>query len=497
MGRISLSLGMKAPPLVFLVLCLFGLQEFAYLFISSAGLDYVLPIHKLVGASLFRLFIELQVSFVLAVLPAPLLIFLLLPIYLFLVSAVILFCESGLLLTPSLLLSNFREGATVVNSMGISLGGRSLLYVVLSGALFAASIYLSVRKARIAHSRVLAIALLVVLLLDVGYARVIDPPSKIKNFVSNARIMLSYGYLGFVVIEARYVAFADHQRHYLNLLNSMDFEGLKASPEPMRRPSSIYMIQWESFGTSALSHLDHNTLIKRLASPGVQTLRVEHRNGSADTDYSINTGLPTARSINSYLLSPTGREYYLPREMTKIGYTPTFVHCNSGKFFSRNRRIGEFGYQRVFWADSFSVDARQIQFWGLNDQDCANQIINKTGLQTGQFMYFVTLTSHYPYRNIPESNKLGDINKRYFSEIKYTSLAIESLMDKMPTGSLVLIFGDHRPVGVGENERIQDVPLICAEKKAETFESCSLGQEAIIDVWDFPRLLISNLPPQE
>lgn len=490
----SIFFDLRSNSVFFLVLCVFGLQEIAYLFLAPDNFDGVVKTYKFFGATVFRVLLELQFAMLLTVIPRALLLFALSAIHVLLISAVLLCIEGDLLLTPSLILANFKEGATVVKAMGIALHTRSVIYLLLSNVLFVGALALAWRGARARLSRTFLVPLAILVIIDATYISLVDPPYRITKFVSNARMMLSYGYLGFSIIEMRYVAFADHQASFQSFLADRN-NGLPTLVAPLSSmPSSIYVVQWESLDFLALAELPEEAFIRKFArSVGVNRLQAEHINGSSDTDFSINTGLPTSRNLNPYLLAPTGYEQYLPRILAEYGYSTDFVHCNSGKFFSRSRRVAEFGYQNIYWAESFKKSVAGELFWGLDDADCVDHIIKNVGLRPRQFMYFITLTSHYPYRNTPESHSLSNESDRYLVEIAHVSKAIERLLIALPQKALVLIFGDHRAVGLGLDASEQEIPLFCAVKQGSRFEGCKLGLGNTIKVWDLPRHLTALL----
>lgn len=471
-------------------------QELAYALLSRGEYDYPLAQVKVLGASTFRLLLELQLAYVITLLPPTIRALALTALHFVLMVATVVHQESGLIPTLSLVRSNASEGAAALGA-GVSISALSLGVMAAMLVSLVASIWL-LTSGRPRKSSALVILLPTILLgsVDGIYVAAIDPPSRIRSFVSPKRLMLSYGYLGYLAVDAHFMAFSDTQGRYEAYLALQRLESSTDGVQPIDRPTSIYIVQWESLDERALFLAAEGSPLARLwAAMGGQYMLTEHHNGSADTDYSINTGLPAPLGTNPYLLKSTGREFYLPRVLKARGYDSIFVHCNTPGFFSRGRRIGEFGYETVFWSDSFKDSIQDGIFSGINDGPCVRQLLDTVTLKTGQFIYFVTLTSHYPYRNLPESRALsGSTTGRYAVEIDYAAAAVAALVGEVPQGSLVVIFGDHPALGLGGTAGLHRVPLMCGIKTADGgYEKCFLGVDGEITAWSLPRRIVAML----
>lgn len=478
--------------LVLLVL----MQESIFWLMSPDDFGYRLAGYKYFAASGFRVFLEAQVAlFVLVVLRW-------LPLYgavifqvffgLILGGAGFAYLEWGYILTPSLIRNNYIEASQVAMN-GVSLGLIPCL-VVLGNLLCGAMVLVWARR-RVTSSRwrlnwVIS-CLGLIGMLDIAYIVKVDPPYRVNTFFIDQRVMLSYGYVGLWAVDIKYRLFSGHQNSYSEYVAGYDLSTAPRAPASIDRPSAVYLVQWESLDTIALADLSSGFLTDLIRSVGYVSGQSEHLNGSLDTDFSVNTGLPTARGMNPYRLESVGRELYLARESRQAGYAPWFAHCNQSTFFSRNLRMSEFGYEKQYWLDNFDGDRAFGDFWGLDDRVCVSSLLDAEPLKEGDFLYFITLTSHYPYRNIGATNNSdAPIYKRYLMELSNTDTAVKHLASAMPNGALLVIFGDHPALGVS-NMKTGKVPIVCAIKSVRGWSRCPVELPDDIPMWQLGRFVAS------
>ena len=177
---------------------------------------------------------------------------------------------------------------------------------------------------------------------------------------------------------------------------------------------------------------------------------------TSDSEFAVNTSLYPM--ISSVIYS----DYYkndfssLPRILKKSGYHTYVFHGNRGQFWNRGRMYQAQGIERFFSGEDFSID--EVIGMGLSDKSFFRQSLGKIEqfVQQPFFGFFITLSSHYPFK-LPArldphldwgekfaSTTLGN----YFTIIHYEDEAVAEFLEglrklNLLDNSLIVFYGDH------------------------------------------------------
>lgn len=190
------------------------------------------------------------------------------------------------------------------------------------------------------------------------------------------------------------------------------------------------------------------------------------------TEYASLTGLIYNQAYNNRILTNTYNES-IPIMFSQNGYTTSFFHENSGKYYNRNKLHSSIGFDNMYFLydmypnmnyDCSSVsDAKadtayvscDSQF--VNNKDLYKKLVNKNG----KFMSFiVTISAHGPYDN---TNTLcPDSADNQVECLKYlsgkTDKLIEDLLknlqkDKLLDDTVIVLFTDHQAYSLDYPEK--------------------------------------------
>lgn len=434
------------------------LVEVSALQFSTLGYDYTAPFSKrLISANWRGLLDVLLLGSAVLLLPRPILVLVWIAEFFLGQTAWVYHDVFGRALSWSTLSAQLHEGAQgagfdwdyVLNPSGVLLLlalGAKIAIVAKKGDRFA--------PRRTWGACLLGIYLLVAV---VGVTRV-DPLSKLRRFGTVDRMGATHGYILTWLGEAYYLAPETLLAEALERAKLTDSSLMeKWGPLPVSSATNILIVQTES--------LDWRVLGQEFAEaplvPFLQTLRdssllfrtqAVHENGSADADFIWLTGnLPSPRIV-TYKLRGYPYTESLAARAHAVGFDTAFVHGNSGDFFDRRIAVAQMGFDRTLFTEELYPIGLAPSIWGIDDDvvfDYIAQQIN--GAQTPQLFYFVTLTSHQPFVYLPTAKASVQVDKtdmtqRYWQAIRYVDESLASLYAKLPDGTLLIVFGDHRAI---------------------------------------------------
>jgi len=226
--------------------------------------------------------------------------------------------------------------------------------------------------------------------------------------------------------------------------------------------------------------------------------------GTSDIEFVINTSIYPTIKGSCFYNYPNNKYFSLPYLLKKKGYYTIAFHGNSGSFWNRYIALPKLGFDEFKSLNSFEHD--EIIGLGLSDESFFKQSIKiLNGIKQPFFAYFITLTSHFPFKDLPErykklklpQNLEGTQLGNYIHNIHYTDNAIGNFMNQLSynnfsDNTIVVIFGDHSPFPkkyfdefqsrytMFESYRHQNVPFIIYNKSIRRHTVTTIGGD--IDV---------------
>lgn len=174
--------------------------------------------------------------------------------------------------------------------------------------------------------------------------------------------------------------------------------------------------------------------------------------------------------------------YALPEVLKENGYFTSVQHANDSSFWNRDVVYPNFGYDKFFDKDSYTVTKENSIGWGLKDKDFFAQSVSHMS-QFPQPFYtkLITLTNHYPFvlddedKYIEAGNFPSQTLNRYFQTVRYMDDAFKEFIEELKSSglydkSIIIAYGDH--FGISENHNRSMGMLL--GKKINDFESFQL-----------------------
>jgi phosphoglycerol transferase MdoB-like AlkP superfamily enzyme len=176
---------------------------------------------------------------------------------------------------------------------------------------------------------------------------------------------------------------------------------------------------------------------------------------SSDAGFIVNTSLYPISKGSVNISYPLNTYNAFPLQLKKLGYTTIAFHGNGKGFWNRYQVYPRLGI------DSFvakgEMHKNDIVGLGISDDSLFTQGIDVIkNIKQPFYAFFVTLTSHFPYNDLPKDKELGiekvirsdKIFTEYLYAINYTDKAIGHFFKKLKEEGLadntvVVIYGDH------------------------------------------------------
>ncbi|MCI5157373.1 MAG: hypothetical protein D3906_02850 [Candidatus Electrothrix sp. AUS1_2] len=188
-------------------------------------------------------------------------------------------------------------------------------------------------------------------------------------------------------------------------------------------------------------------------------LDMAYSGGSSDSEFALMTGLrPSKQKISSLELPQTIRLNKLPQILKKEGYSTVSMHGLNPDIWNYKRNHELFGVDKSFFINSFHT--AKFLGMGIPDQDFFIQAADYLDKQTRPFFaYLISLSSHHPYKDIPEGYQYlfdNEILSRYpevqhyLQLCRYTDDALKVFFKMMQAqdltdNTLFVLYGDHTP----------------------------------------------------
>lgn len=177
--------------------------------------------------------------------------------------------------------------------------------------------------------------------------------------------------------------------------------------------------------------------------------------GTSDAEFAVMTGLlPDLRQIASLTTPSQNTLLALPAELKKHGYHSYSFHGHRISFWNRNINHPLFGFQSMFFEESFPDD--EVLGLGVPDKLFFSHTLDLLALQeTPFFAFLIALSSHHPYADVPADYQTlfpslpasGEAG-RYLRLARYSDDALGGFLEKARArgfweNSIFIIYGDH------------------------------------------------------
>lgn len=220
---------------------------------------------------------------------------------------------------------------------------------------------------------------------------------------------------------------------------------------------NIWYIIVESWGGAAADKLNQrlmNTLTRDLLSAYDISSRKMTVTGST-TDAELRELCNVSGEYRSLLYKDNLS--CLPSILRNMGFTTSGFHGNNGRFFSRELWWPAIGLEKLYFLEDFSpnvVNRCGTVFVGLCDRPLM-ELAFSIGDGGGNFIYFLTLNSHYPVTRPADQAVIIELCDELnisvetcaiFNEIDLSFQVLNQLMvDSKLKQDLVVVVGDHPP----------------------------------------------------
>lgn len=285
----------------------------------------------------------------------------------------------------------------------------------------------------------------------------IDPPQKLRTFVTGDRLGMTYGFMLLWAGEAVYLnqeqllQEAVAQRIYTT-------DRLSAVESPLALTGDVVLLQVESLDWRVLNHsvsgMAVTPFLNHLADEAMLfKITAFHTNGSGDSDFVMLNAVPPSPTVMTYALALYPYSDTLPQIAEHAGYTTAAFHGNSGRFFSRARAFKRMGFDELWFLEELrDTCGLPVSLWGIRDDGVLafSQTLLQKPLEVGRRLhYIITLTSHQPFTYLEPADRTflpdaTDMLGRYFDSMNFVDRCLAEYVGSLANGTLVVIFGDHR-----------------------------------------------------
>lgn len=180
---------------------------------------------------------------------------------------------------------------------------------------------------------------------------------------------------------------------------------------------------------------------------------------TADVEFVTNTSLYPPSDVGASLGYSDHVLTSLPRVLNSLGYRSYTFHTNTAGFWNRSQFYPAIGFTRYFDQTYFGT-ADAMAFGSASDQVLFTKTLPQ--LEKAQkakrpfYAQVITISSHYPFRNVPPDRRTlrlvppyeGTIVGDYLTEMHYVDEQIGRFVanlkqDGLWDDSIVVVYGDH------------------------------------------------------
>jgi phosphoglycerol transferase MdoB-like AlkP superfamily enzyme len=305
----------------------------------------------------------------------------------------------------------------------------------------------------------------------------IDPPRKLRTFVTGDRLGMTYG---FVLLWAGEAVYLNQEQLLQEAVAQRIYttDRLSAVEPPLALTGDVVLLQVESLDWRVLNHRVRGMVVtpflNRLADEAMLfKITAFHTNGSGDADFVMLNAVPPSPMVMTYALARYPYSGTLPQMAERAGYTTAAFHGNSGRFFSRAQAFKRMGFDELWFLEELrDTCGLPVSLWGIRDDGVLafSQTLLRKPLEVRRRLhYIITLTSHQPFTYLEPAERIflpdaTDMLGRYFDSINFVDRCLAEYVGGLAKGTLVVLFGDHRAMvdygGAADgDDRAEHVPL--------------------------------------
>jgi len=241
---------------------------------------------------------------------------------------------------------------------------------------------------------------------------------------------------------------------------------MKGSPfHGIANGKNVFLIHFESLNPAVIGETiggdEVTPTLSRLIGKGLYWNHILDQvklGGSSDAEFATLTGmLASTVQISAFNAACMQHIPALPRTLRSNGYQTISLHGYKASFWNRNVTHPILGFDKMFFEESYKYDEKMGL--GISDKEFFSQALDILDRQKRPFFAFlITLSSHYPYEDIPDKYKplfqkalpSESMLRNYLQAVRYVDDAVGALIAKAKSlglwnNSIFVIYGDHRP----------------------------------------------------
>jgi len=216
-------------------------------------------------------------------------------------------------------------------------------------------------------------------------------------------------------------------------------------------PSQVIMIQAESLDYAALDlRVNGLEVIPFLNGLARQSLLLRafapHKVGSCNSDYEILNSRIAEQNVLYYSYI---KEYpdSVIRPLAEKGYRPAVFHGLGGGLFNLREAYEAQAFEEFHFKEDLLEEGYQPGPYIMEhilDEDLFRSAAGHLSDEVPKAQFIITMTSHVPFIPArPEFKSVGGSFARYVSSLNYLDRTLAEFYQKLPEGTLVVIWGDH------------------------------------------------------
>ena len=220
--------------------------------------------------------------------------------------------------------------------------------------------------------------------------------------------------------------------------------------------------------TPFIDHLARSSVVLKVFAP--------HKVGSCNSDYEILNGRIAEQNVLYYTYIKNYPDSVI-HLLNEKGYEPGVFHGLSGSLFNLREAYAAQGFKGFYFKEEMLADGYKVGPYIMEhilDEDVFDSAARHLESAPGRAAQFiVTMTSHVPFIPAwPEYKSAGGSFARYVSSLSYLDRCLGDFYQKLPEGTLLIIWGDHGsdvsyPRGFAPGDR--HVPLLVHVKGREAW----------------------------
>jgi phosphoglycerol transferase MdoB-like AlkP superfamily enzyme len=138
----------------------------------------------------------------------------------------------------------------------------------------------------------------------------------------------------------------------------------------------------------------------------------------------------------------------MPGFMKQHGYRTYVFHGNTQLFYDRGQIMEELGFDHVLFKEQLSSRRLKSSIMGVRDAELIRCVLGAIESEKRAYVFAITLDTHSPYDLLEQSEmevfpRPASPSERYFNSARYLDNCLKELIDQLPDGTTVVMYGDH------------------------------------------------------